>query len=147
MITWEAVINAERDAREWERAQEEAPAPEEPPTEAELVEWAEPEETAAEAYARISPAERAADDRYVQQRRQAERQLQRRQDDLLLDPETVTGKNAELRAAQLRRSSDAHLHALDAADAILAERRVTVNLLRHQHSSLKAIARVLGGAA
>lgn len=68
MITWEDVKNAERDARELALVVMLPPAEQELPL-GEIFRQAEPEESAAEARARMTAAERVADDRWLQQRR------------------------------------------------------------------------------
>jgi hypothetical protein len=77
--------------------------------------------------------------------RQMERTLLRFQDRLLLNGESVNGKNAEIRGAQLRQHTDASERDIAEAVESLQQARISLNLLLRQHSSLKAIAGVLGG--
>src|SRR5438034_9393595 len=82
--------------------------------------------------------------RYDKERRLAARLLEEVQDRLLLDG-LLDGKNAETRSAQAREQTADELANLDMADSVLASAKAQLHRLQAEHSSLKAITRLLAG--
>src|SRR5262249_31394149 len=78
-------------------------------------------------------------------RRHAAGCLQARQDTLLLTE--IDGKNAEIRAAQLRIATVTEQLLFDQAERRLAEARVSLHHLQAEHSSLRAIARLMAAGS
>jgi hypothetical protein len=74
--------------------------------------------------------------------RRAEWALQAAEDEALLEGR-IDGKNAETRAAQLRCHTAIPRYNVENAAAELAEKKITLGLLRNQMASLKSIARVM----
>ena len=64
-------------------------------------------------------------------------------EDQLLLGGTLDGKNAETRAAQMRTATMVCREQLDEVQATLARRKVSLHHLQTEHSSLKAIARLM----
>jgi hypothetical protein len=64
-------------------------------------------------------------------------------EDQLLLSGAIDGKNAEQRNAQLRAATVASREQLDEALLTLARKKISLHHLQTEHSSLKAIARVL----
>jgi hypothetical protein len=71
--------------------------------------------------------------------------LQQAEDDLIL-ADGLTGKNAETRAAQLRAATVVERHALEEIGRRMARQKVSIHHLQAEHSSLRSIARILGGS-
>ncbi len=78
---------------------------------------------------------------------QAKQELERKETALLLNPEAINGKNAEVRQAQLRQATEAEQRRVDSAEEQVALQRVTVAQLRGEFEALKAIAQLLGREA
>src|SRR5438552_134357 len=76
---------------------------------------------------------------------QAAETLTRAEDELLLDPERLTGKNAEIRAAQVRRETERERDMLRCAELGGAESKVVLRRLTNELSCVKAITRLLSG--
>jgi hypothetical protein len=63
----------------------------------------------------------------------------------LLIEGSIDGKNAEVRTAQLRQSLVSEQADLDMAERLVTGAKVQLHRLQAEHSSLRAIARVIAG--
>jgi hypothetical protein len=81
-----------------------------------------------------------------EQCRIAKEALQQVEDALLLDPERITGKNAEQRAAQLRAETGAERDQVVVAEYEVSKARLQVRFLTNEMWALKDVARLLGAA-
>ena len=91
----------------------------------------------------IGQAESALLTAQWQLREHAER-LQYREDALLLGGQ-IDGKNEAARMAQIRTACGEERHALLILEQEVAVRKAALHALQAEHSSLKCIARLLGG--
>ena len=81
-----------------------------------------------------------------EQRREAAEALQHVEDDLLLDPERITGKNAEARAAQIRVWTGEERHRVTTADYAANEARIQLRFLTNEMGVLKDVARLIAAS-
>lgn len=72
--------------------------------------------------------------------------LVRAEDELLLDPEKLTGRNSEVRAAQVRAGTELERDILRASEFRVGEARIALRRLTNELSTLKTISRLIGGA-
>lgn len=95
------------------------------------------------------PAELAAAERKVAEKGQRVRErredLEQLRGRLLLEPDRITGKNAELREAQLAQETVGHREFLFAAEGLHGEATAALRALQHELSALRAVARLIGG--
>jgi hypothetical protein len=77
-------------------------------------------------------------------RLQAVRFLQQEEDALLLDG-TIDGKNSEVRAAQIRQLTASVREVVEEREHVVARLKIGLRHLQAEHSSLRAIARLLAG--
>jgi hypothetical protein len=73
-------------------------------------------------------------------------ELQEREDELLTAG-AIEGKNAELRAAQLREATRSVREVLEEREEVVARLKIGLHHLQAEHSSLRAIARLMAAGS
>jgi hypothetical protein len=68
--------------------------------------------------------------------------LQDREDELILTGQ-IDGKNAEVRAAQMRAVTITERHRLEEISRRIARQKVSIHHLQAEHASLRSVARIL----
>lgn len=80
-----------------------------------------------------------------ERRIQAEEGVTRAEDFLLMDPERLPGKNAEVRGAQLRAETATERDMVRACEHRVSEAKIALRRLTNELSALKTISRLLAG--
>lgn len=80
-----------------------------------------------------------------ERKHQAMEALTRAEDELLIDPEKLTGKNAEIRAAQVRAETRLERDMVRASEYRVGEARIALRRLTNELSALKTLARLVSG--
>lgn len=80
-----------------------------------------------------------------ERRIQAEEALTRAEDGVLLTPDSLPGKNAEIRAAQLRAETKLEHDMVRACEHRVSEAKIALRRLTNELSALKTISRLLAG--
>jgi hypothetical protein len=79
------------------------------------------------------------------QKRKALETLLKKEDDFWLNPPSNLGKNAEIRAAQLRAYTYGEQSYCEGFEWHIKEARIVLTVLQNELSALKAVARIIGG--